>query len=71
MTDERDENGDLLPDEKRLTKIGKFIRSTSVDELPQLFNVLKGDMSLIGPRPLLPQYLPLYSNTQRAAIANW
>ena len=54
MTDERDENGDLLPDEKRLTKIGKFIRSTSVDELPQLFNVLKGDMSLIGPRPLLP-----------------
>ena len=58
---ERDENGDLLPDEKRLTKIGKFIRSTSVDELPQLFNVLKGDMSLIGPRPLLPQYLPLYS----------
>ena len=61
MTDERDENGDLLSDEKRLTKIGKFIRSTSVDELPQLFNVLKGDMSLIGPRPLLPQYLPLYS----------
>lgn len=64
MTDERDENGDLLPDEKRLTKIGKFIRSTSVDELPQLFNVLKGDMSLIGPRPLLPQYLPLYSKEQ-------
>ena len=66
MTDERDENGDLLPDEKRLTKIGKFIRSTSVDELPQLFNVLKGDMSLVGPRPLLPQYLPLYwQNTAR------
>ena len=64
MTDERDENGDLLPDEKRLTKIGKFIRSTSVDELPQLFNVLKGDMSLVGPRPLLPQYLPLYSKEQ-------
>lgn len=64
MTDERDENGDLLPDEKRLTKIGKFIRSTSVDELPQLFNVLKGDMSLIGPRPLLPQYLLLYSKEQ-------
>ena len=54
MTDERDENGNLLPDEKRLTKIGKFIRSTSIDELPQLINVLKGDMALIGPRPLLP-----------------
>lgn len=77
MTDERDENGDLLPDEKRLTKIGKFIRSTSVDELPQLFNVLKGDMSLIGPRPLLPQYLPLYSKEQarrhevRPGIMGW
>ena len=77
MTDERDENGDLLPDEKRLTKIGKFIRSTSVDELPQLFNVLKGDMSLIGPRPLLPQYLPLYSKEQarrhevRPGITGW
>ena len=77
MTDERDENGDLLPDEKRLTKIGKFIRSTSVDELPQLFNVLKGDMSLIGPRPLLPQYLPLYSKEQarrhevRPGISGW
>ena len=77
MTDERDENGDLLPDEKRLTKIGKFIRSTSVDELPQLFNVLKGDMSLIGPRPLLPQYLPLYSQEQarrhevRPGITGW
>ena len=70
-------NGDLLPDEKRLTKIGKFIRSTSVDELPQLFNVLKGDMSLIGPRPLLPQYLPLYSKEQarrhevRPGITGW
>ena len=77
MTDERDENGDLLPDEKRLTKIGKFIRSTSVDELPQLFNVLKGDMSLIGPRPLLPQYRPLYSKEQarrhevRPGITGW
>lgn len=77
MTDERDENGDLLPDEKRLTKIGKFIRSTSVDELPQLFNVLKGDMSLIGPRPLLLQYLPLYSKEQarrhevRPGITGW
>ena len=77
MTDERDENGDLLPDEKRLTKIGKFIRSTSVDELPQLFNVLKGDMSLIGPRPLLPHYLPLYSKEQarrhevRPGITGW
>ena len=59
MTDERDVNGDLLPDEQRLTKVGKLIRSTSVDELPQLINVLKGDMALIGPRPLLPQYLPL------------
>ena len=77
MTDERDENGDLLPDEKRLTKIGKFIRSTSVDELPQLFNVLKGDMSLIGPSPILPQYLPLYSKEQarrhevRPGITGW
>mgnify|MGYP002964954036 FL=1 len=62
MTDERDVNGDLLPDEQRLTKVGKLIRSTSVDELPQLINVLKGDMALIGPRPLLPQYLPLYNN---------
>ncbi len=64
MTDEKDENGNLLPDEKRLTKIGKFIRSTSIDELPQIINVLKGDMSLIGPRPLLVQYLPLYSKEQ-------
>ena len=64
MTDERDVNGDLLPDEQRLTKVGKLIRSTSVDELPQLINVLKGDMALIGPRPLLPQYLPLYNKEQ-------
>lgn len=77
MTDERDENGNLLPDEKRLTKIGKFIRSTSIDELPQLINVLKGDMALIGPRPLLPQYLPLYSKEQarrhevRPGITGW
>lgn len=65
MTDERDAEGNLLPDEKRLTKVGKFVRSTSVDELPQLINVLKGDMALIGPRPLLVQYLPLYSPEQR------
>lgn len=77
MTDERDENGNLLSDEKRLTKIGKFVRSTSIDELPQLINVLKGDMSLIGPRPLLPQYLPLYSKEQarrhdvRPGITGW
>lgn len=77
MTDERDENGNLLPDEKRLTKVGKFVRSTSIDELPQLINVLKGDMSLIGPRPLLVQYLPLYSAEQarrhevRPGITGW
>lgn len=77
MTDERDEDGNLLPDEKRLTKIGKFIRSTSIDELLQLINVLKGDMALIGPRPLLPQYLPLYSKEQarrhevRPGITGW
>lgn len=77
MTDERDENGNLLPDALRLTKVGKFVRSTSIDELPQLFNVLKGDMSLIGPRPLLIQYLPLYSPTQarrhevRPGITGW
>lgn len=77
MTDERDENGNLLPDEKRLTRVGKFIRSTSIDELPQLWNVLKGDMSLIGPRPLLVQYLPLYSPEQarrhevRPGITGW
>ena len=64
MTDERDEQGRLLPDVKRLTRVGKFIRSTSLDELPQLINVLKGDMALIGPRPLLVQYLPLYNKEQ-------
>ncbi len=77
MTDERDVDGNLLPDEKRLTKVGKFVRSTSIDELPQLINVLKGDMSLIGPRPLLVQYLPLYNNEQarrhevRPGITGW
>ena len=77
MTDERDGNGELLPDEDRLTKVGKFVRSTSIDELPQLFNVLKGDMALIGPRPLLVQYLPLYSKEQtrrhevRPGISGW
>lgn len=65
MTDERDVEGNLLPDADRLTKVGKFIRSTSIDELPQLFNILKGDMAFIGPRPLLVQYLPLYSEEQR------
>ena len=65
MTNERDENGELLLDEKRLKGIGKFIRSTSLDELPQLFNVLKGEMSFVGPRPLLVEYLPLYNETQR------
>ena len=64
MTDEHDADGMLLPDEKRLTKVGKFVRSTSIDELPQLINVLKGDMALVGPRPLLPQYLSLYSKEQ-------
>lgn len=64
MTDERDANGRLLPDSERLTRIGRFVRSTSIDELPQLINVLRGDMALIGPRPLLPQYLPLYSAEQ-------
>ena len=77
MTDERDADGNLLPDEQRLTKVGKFVRSTSIDELPQLINVLKGDMALIGPRPLLPQYLPLYSPEQarrhevRPGISGW
>ncbi len=65
MTDERDENGELLPDEVRLTTFGKFLRSTSLDELPELFNILKGDMSVIGPRPLLVKYLPLYNDFQK------
>lgn len=77
MTDERGAEGNLLPDEQRLTKVGKFVRSTSIDELPQLINVLKGDMALIGPRPLLPQYLSLYSPEQarrhevRPGISGW
>lgn len=77
MTDERDVEGNLLPDAERLTKVGKFVRSTSIDELPQLINVLKGDMALIGPRPLLVQYLPLYSPEQarrhevRPGISGW
>ncbi len=77
MTDEKDAAGNLLPDAQRLTKVGKFVRSTSIDELPQLINVLKGDMSLIGPRPLLVQYLPLYSPEQarrhevRPGITGW
>ena len=65
MTDERDENGELLPDEVRLTSFGRKLRSTSLDELPELFCILKGDMSLVGPRPLLVQYLPLYNERQR------
>ena len=65
MNDRRDANGQLLPDAERLTKIGAFVRKTSLDEIPQLLNVLKGDMSVIGPRPLLPQYLPLYNETQK------
>ncbi|WP_458411744.1 sugar transferase [Schinkia sp. CFF1] len=65
MTDERDENGELLPDSVRLTKFGRFLRSTSLDELPELFNIFKGDMSIIGPRPLLVQYLPLYNSHQK------
>lgn len=77
MTDERDKEGNLLPDADRLTNVGKFIRSTSIDELPQLINVLKGDMALIGPRPLLPKYLQLYSKEQmrrhevRPGISGW
>lgn len=65
MTDERDADGNLLPDAQRLTKVGRFVRSTSIDELPQLFNVLKGDMALIGPRPLLPRYLPWYTEEEK------
>lgn len=65
MNDKKDKSGNLLPDEFRLTKIGKFVRSTSLDEVPQLLNVIKGDMSLIGPRPLLPEYLPLYNKEQK------
>jgi undecaprenyl phosphate N,N'-diacetylbacillosamine 1-phosphate transferase len=65
MTDERDENGELLPDDIRLTRFGKFLRSTSLDELPELFNIIKGDMSVVGPRPLLIEYLPLYNNHQK------
>ena len=77
MTDERDADGKLLPDAQRLTKVGKIVRSTSIDELPQLINVFKGDMSLIGPRPLLVQYLPLYNKEQkrrhevRPGISGW
>lgn len=77
MTDQRDASGNLLPDADRLTPVGRFVRSSSIDELPQLWNVLKGDMSLIGPRPLLPQYLPLYSPQQarrhevRPGITGW
>ena len=77
MTDECDENGELLPDGERLTRVGRIVRSLSIDELPQLFNVLKGDMALIGPRPLLVQYLPLYSKEQarrhevRPGISGW
>lgn len=77
MTDERDENGELLPDEVRLTKFGKFLRSTSIDELPELFNILKGDMSVIGPRPLLVKYLPRYNEHQhrrhevRPGLSGW
>lgn len=77
MSDECDSNGNLLPDAERLTKVGAFVRSTSIDELPQLINVLKGDMALIGPRPLLVKYLPLYSTEQmrrhevRPGISGW
>jgi undecaprenyl phosphate N,N'-diacetylbacillosamine 1-phosphate transferase len=77
MNDRKGKNGNLLPDADRLTKVGAFVRSTSLDEIPQLFNVIKGDMSLIGPRPLLPEYLPLYSKDQyrrhevRPGITGW
>lgn len=77
MTDERDAEGNLLPDAERLTKVGKIVRSFSIDELPQLINVLRGDMALVGPRPLLPKYLPLYSEEQfrrhevRPGITGW
>lgn len=77
MTDERDGQGNLLPDAERLTKVGRLVRSLSIDELPQLLNVLKGDMAFVGPRPLLPQYLPLYSKEQarrhevRPGITGW
>lgn len=77
MTDERDENGELLPDEVRLTKFGRLLRSTSLDELPEVFNIIKGDMSIIGPRPLLVRYLPLYSAEQnrrhevRPGLTGW
>lgn len=77
MTDERDSEGNLLPDAQRLTRVGRFVRSASIDELPQLINVLRGDMALIGPRPLLPQYLPLYNKEQarrhevRPGITGW
>ena len=77
MTDEKGPDGSLLPDEQRLTRVGRFVRSTSIDELPQLINVLKGDMSIVGPRPLLPEYLPLYSPEQmrrhevRPGITGW
>ncbi|HJS00823.1 MAG TPA: sugar transferase [Flavobacterium sp.] len=77
MNDKKDANGNLLPDAERLTKVGNFVRKTSLDEIPQLLNVIKGDMSLIGPRPLLPQYLPLYNEEQkrrhevRSGITGW
>lgn len=77
MTDERDDKGNLLPDAQRLTKAGKFVRNTSIDELPQLFNIMKGDMAFIGPRPLPPAYLPLYSEEQhhrldvKPGISGW